>query len=288
MSFCYDVKSEICSKKLGKHCCEHAELLGMLMYAHHFGSDGCTFQTEHREVCERFERLCRHCLKCEPKVELLRGSLLTAELGADICAKVVDRYACDRSIPAQAVDKECCAASFVRGAFLCCGTLVDPNKYYHLELVCEQRTAANWLYALLVSLGFTPKMSERDGVPVVYFKDSEQIEDLLTFVGAANSSLEVMNIKVYKDVRNRVNRKANFEDANYFKTYTASNRQCQAIERLIQAGALSGLSNELQLAARARMERPDATLAELADDCGCSRSGLNHRLQKLIDLSEQL
>jgi DNA-binding protein WhiA len=289
MSFCYDVKNEVCSKKLGKHCCEHAELLGMLLFARRFGREGCTFETEHIDVCERFERLSRHCLKYEPTVIVSRGHLFSAELPAEACAKIADKFGLQGGvIPQAAVEKDCCSAAFVRGAFLSAGSLVDPNKYYHLEFVCEKGALARQLYALMMSLHFAPKISDRDNSTVIYFKESEQIEDILTYVGAVNSSLELMNVKVIKDVRNQVNRKANFEDANYFKTYTAANRQCEAIEKLRAAGALSGLSGGLQTAASARMERPDATLAELAEDCGCSRSGLNHRLNKLIELAEQL
>ena len=125
---------------------------------------------------------------------------------------------------------------------------------------------------------------------MAYCKESEHIEDLLTLMQATQSTLRLMNIKIYKDVRNRVNRVTNCETANLTKTVEAVRRQAQAIERLEQTGMLATLPAPLQQAAQLRLEYPELSLSELGEMMSppLSRSGMNHRLQKLIDLAESM
>ena len=147
---------------------------------------------------------------------------------------------------------------------------------------------AQYLYGFLSGIIENPKMAERDGVYYVYYKHSEAVEDMLTLVGAANAALEVMEIKVEKDMRNKLNRVNNFENANLAKTVNAAVDQTEAIKKIIAAGKLDSLSEALRETAILRKENPDSSLSQLCKISGCSRSGLNHRLKRLIEIANEL
>lgn len=187
------------------------------------------------------------------------------------------------------LELDCCVSAFIRGVFLACGTLTDPSKGYHFELSPAHPEISSKIYALLMGAGFSPKFSKRNSDGTVYFKDSSEIEDVLTFIGAQTATLEMIEAKIFKDMRNNINRVTNFETANYIRTYDAATVQCQAIDKLERAGVLGQLNKELIETAAARVNNPEASLNELCAILGgVSRSGLNHRLQKLIQLSQSL
>ena len=184
-----------------------------------------------------------------------------------------------------------CGAAFLRGAFLTCGTATDPNKEYHLEYAVPHKNLANDLYTLLCEAeGFplTPAVSGRKGAYVVYLKESGQIEDFLTYLGAPGAAMELMQVKMYKEAKNNINRKTNFETANMDKTYSASARQIAAIAAISDTVGLDSLPDNLQELARLRLEEPELTLRELGARLGISRSGVNHRLQRLLELGEKI
>jgi len=149
---------------------------------------------------------------------------------------------------------------------------------------------ANQLYTLLsevTAFPVNPLLASRKGSYVVYWKESGQIEDLLTFLGAAGASMELMQVRMYKEAKNDINRKANFETANMDKTYSASARQIAAIAVLNDVGELSNLPDGLRELARLRLENPEMTLRQLGEALGISRSGVNHRLERLLELGEK-
>lgn len=189
------------------------------------------------------------------------------------------------------LENDCCMAAFLRGAFLSCGMATDPNKEYHLEFSVPYKNLANGLYTLLSEIPaftVTPSIVVRKSGYVVYLKEGGQIEDLLTYLGAAGASMELMQIRMYKEAKNDINRKANFETANMDKTYSASARQIAAIAALSDARMLDSLPEELQELARFRLENPDMTLREMGEALGISRSGVNHRLQRLLEIGTKL
>ena len=188
------------------------------------------------------------------------------------------------------LEDDCCQAAFLRGAFLTCGTAADPQKGYHLEFAVPYQKLANQLYTLLsevTAFPVNPLLASRKGSYVVYWKESGQIEDLLTFLGAAGASMELMQVRMYKEAKNDINRKANFETANMDKTYSASARQIAAIAVLNDVGELSNLPDGLRELARLRLENPEMTLRQLGEALGISRSGVNHRLERLLELGEK-
>ena len=188
------------------------------------------------------------------------------------------------------LEEECCRASFLRGIFFAGGSITDPLKRYHLELTTSHAQASRELDALLRECGYPPKSVSRNGSFVTYFKHSDQIEDFLTLIGAPVAAMNVMSAKLEKDLRNSVNRRLNCDSANLDKAVLASQEQLEAIRALQAAGLLDQLPDKLQLTAALRLENPELSLSELAEefDPPVSKSCLNHRLRKILELAKEL
>ena len=180
-------------------------------------------------------------------------------------------------------DCENCQKAFLAGAFLSCGTVSDPNKDYHLEFTVPFLNLSKSLVTLLGEIDFSPKTANRKGYNIVYFKDSEAIEDCLYIMGASSSMFDMMNVEIVKDLRNKANRTANCEAANIERTVKASREQSAAIEKIEEKKGLDFLKPDLKDMALLRQENPEASLAELSKISGLSRSGVNHRLKKIVE-----
>ena len=143
---------------------------------------------------------------------------------------------------------------------------------------------------LLQELGFSPKSVLRNSYHVTYFKQSEHIEDFLTLIGAPVAAMNVMTAKMEKDLRNSVNRRLNCDSANLDKAVEAAQEQLESIRKLQRAGLLDQLPDKLQLTAALRLENPELTLSELAEefDPPVTKSCLNHRLRKITQLAKGL
>ena len=176
---------------------------------------------------------------------------------------------------------------FLCGAFLACGTVTEPARGYHLEFVPPSEWLCDLLFEVLSTLGYPPKSSVRRGTTVLYYKESEPIEDLLAMMGAVKCSLELMELKIYRDLRNRANRATNCETANIDKMVRTAQKQIADIRYLRDCGLLETLPQELIELAEIRENSPDASLAELAALCGVSRSGVNHRLARLSEAARR-
>ncbi len=176
---------------------------------------------------------------------------------------------------------------FLRGAFLACGSMNNPNKEYQLEFILDNEKELNLLIYILDFYNFSFKATNRQNYLILYTKDSECIEDFLTLIGATKSSLSIMQIKVFKDVRNRVNRATNCETANIDKTVLASYRQIENINYLIKVGAFEKLSDNLKKTAQIRLKNPEMSLREISDELGCeyTKSCISHRLQKINQIA---
>ena len=186
------------------------------------------------------------------------------------------------------------AGAFLRGVFISCGSVTDPNKEYHLEIVLptservSERT--DQLRRFIEEHGMAVKTTVRGKTPVLYAKESGLIEDFLTYIGAGNHALEIMRVKVEKDFRNRVNRSVNCDSANLDKTVAASEKSRRDIEFIIETVGFDALKPELRETARLRLENPESSLSEMCAMFSppISRSGLNHRLKKLSNIAETL
>ncbi|MBQ7782862.1 MAG: DNA-binding protein WhiA, partial [Oscillospiraceae bacterium] len=177
--------------------------------------------------------------------------------------------------------------AFIAGAFLSCGSMTEPLKEYHMEFAVPFEELCSDMKNVLERLGISSKYVERKGLYVLYFKGSEDIEDMLTMMGATKSSIELMNVKILKDVRNKANRIANCDAANIERTLRASEKQIEDIEYIMNTEGLDSLTPELRNMAEIRLENPDVSLKELGEmlDKPVGRSGANHRLKKLMEIA---
>ena len=180
--------------------------------------------------------------------------------------------------------------AFIRGAFLSTGSMSDPNKSYHFEIVCSSEAKARQIQELIGSFDMDAKIVCRKRYFVVYLKEGAQIVDLLNVMEAHVALMDLENVRIFKEMRNSVNRKVNCETANIHKTVSAAVKQIEDIEFLKAAGSFSELSDELLETAGIRLENPDASLKELGlmHNPPIGKSGVNHRLRKLSNLAETL
>lgn len=300
MSFSYSVKKELCSVITDRDR-KYACLYGMLLFCRNFSADSIVFQTENDMVCELFCKLADDVLggsgvASVSKTTRKNNTVLYALSIEDEKYRedIIYRYHISSSslihrIQDENIDNNSIFA-FVAGAFLSCGSVAEPIKEYHLEFVVPYFDLMNDLLNVLTSLGFNAKSTERKGTYVIYLKGSEDIEDLITFMGATMSSIDLMNVKIYKDVRNKANRIANCDAANIERTLKASEKQIEDIEYIMNTEGLESLTPELRNMAELRLENPDVSLKELGEmlDKPVGRSGANHRLKKLMEIAERI
>lgn len=301
MSFSAEIKAELCKIENRKDCCRRAECYGLWLFSKCFSLKEGAVVTENGAAARRM-------LELAAETAGVMGELsygVSRRKKPAYCVRLPDEESRRQLLSAfghtglepslrinrAVLENECCVTAFLRGAFLSCGTATDPQKEYHLEFAVPYRNLANSLYTLLCEVSafaVSPSLAPRKGGYVVYWKEGGQIEDLLTYLGASGASMELMQVRMYKEAKNDINRKANFETANMDKTYSASARQIAAIAALSDAGKLASLPDELQELARLRLENPEMTLRQLGERLGISRSGANHRLQRLLELGEKL
>ena len=297
MSFSSDIKKELCDvRELSPQQAE-AMLYG-IMYASRMDEGRPLIQTENIDLMNAAAELIRAVFP-NVRTGIVRlvknsGSLYTLKIRSG-WEDIAERFGDFSSISREAVsggDEE--SGAFLRGVFVSCGSVTDPNKEYHLELVLPENDRTPALLDFIAEHGMSLKETARGGArskkTVLYAKESELIEDCLTYIGAANHSMEIMQVKIVKDFRNRVNRSVNCENANLDKTVAASNKSTADIEYIFSTMGADWLSPDLRETARLRVENPEMSLSEL---CGIfpekiSRSGLNHRLKKVSKLAEEL
>ncbi len=179
--------------------------------------------------------------------------------------------------------RSCCRRAYIRGAFLAAGSVNDPEKSYHLEIVCQDERVAHFLAELLESFEISAKITLRKKYHVLYVKDGTKIVEMLNVMGAHVGLMDFENMRILKEMRNSVNRKVNCETANIGKTVTAAQRQIDEIRYLMSIDAYKQLPTELKEMAQLRISHPEATLEELGKLCDpqLGKSGVNHRLRRL-------
>lgn len=190
------------------------------------------------------------------------------------------------------IDKKlCCKKAYIKGVFLGSGCIINPEKDYHFEVSFKSKKYAEYTEKILSLFDIEAKMIKRNNSQyVVYIKDSEQISTIIRILEANKSLLEFENIRVEKSIKNDINRSINCETANMTKTMETAIVQIDAIDKIIQAGEYNALSLELQEMSTIRKKYPEASLNELASKCKnkISKSGVNHRLKKIIKIAGEL
>ncbi len=298
MSYAYDVKMELCQTVPPDRERQHAQLYGMLLFGRFFGYQQILMRTEHEQVATLCASLIQTLFSLRTQAQALahpKGrAFFEIELKEDWAARLFEYFGYAPDIISLRINRanmgtEESLRDFVRGAFLSCGTVINPDKDYHLEFAVPHLNLGKDLLFLLKEQGFSPKYVRRGGKYVLYFKDSAQIEDVLTYMGAVRQSLELMNLKVYRDLRNTANRVTNCETANIDKTVNAAAEQVAAIRKLMKNGRYDRLPGQLHEVARLRLAHPEMSLRELGTLLSepLSRSGINHRLKRIVAFAKE-
>ncbi len=304
MSFSSEVKKELCQLEIEKSCCEKAELAGLLAFSGTLlpqsEGGGLRFRTENKFVFKRTEMLLS-ALFIVPYKKIMQqkksGYIYTIALsGGDEFRNMIKALGFWRDgRPKFCVDpfvtgEICCRRAFLRGAFLAGGSVNAPEKSYHLEVETHYHDLAHDLLQLFTDEQIAARSVMRKSNTVIYVKGGEDIAEALTAFGATDSALSLYEIKVEKNMKNKINRRVNCETANITKIANAAAVQIQAIHKLMGSHLASDLSPALVKLAKLRLDNPEASLSDLAKmmDEPISKSGISRRLQKIIDMANSI
>ena len=292
MSFSEQVKEELQALQIKSMCCRKAFLYGLLMGARVKGEQ-ITFRIPEAFAERATSEIKRHFgRECSSRPFVSgRASGTEITFQSDKCASQIEAWDALEYADFKAVSK-CpqCAFAFLRGAFCASGTVSDPATGSHLEFKCTTHARARGLQTYLAQHGMTMGLVTRGKSEGVYIKNNQGVEDVLTLLGSSTMVFELLNKKIEREIRGIENRMTNCDTGNIGKFVSAARKQIAAIEKLDRYGELPRLPDALQDTAMLRMRHPDASLGELAEAHvpPITKSGLNHRLQKLIDLAGEL
>ncbi len=290
-SFSQEVKQEIASVRGKRKCCRAAMLYGMIFGATDAGTEQIRVEADNPAAALPFIRLVREFADVGGRSDASLTNIGDAGLIAALLHAVGTSAGAPAPDPAVMRCREC-GWAFLRGVFLVSGTVTAPRNAchaYHMEFLIRSKEKASDLLAFLTQLGVPPKLIRRGDHGGVYYKDSEAVVDILGHIGANRAAFRMLDVKIYRDLRNNVNRVANCETANIGKTVAAANEQMKAIQAILEAGRADELPEELRQTLDLRAAFPDATLSELAEkhQPPITKSGVNHRLKRLIAFSEK-
>lgn len=298
MSFSGIVKEELATQISPARHCQLAELAALI----HFCGNRCegnrhiALETENEAVVRKCFTLIQKTFNINNVMQA--GKRLIPDNAAE--QKIIQAlYLADReglllplNMPVNTllVKNACCARAFLRGAFLCVGSMSDPEKSYHLEFVCGTRKQAEQLQSIIQEFQIEAKIIKRKKYDVVYLKEGSGIVDLLNVTGAHVSLMNLENLRIVKEMRNSINRRVNCETANISKTVAAASKQVEDILLIRDKYGFEKLPEGLRQMAEIRLEYPDAALKELGEylDPKVGKSGVNHRLRKLSEIADRI
>ncbi|MBP9989067.1 MAG: DNA-binding protein WhiA [Ruminococcus sp.] len=295
MSFTADVKNELTQIEEEKECCRHAYAYGFLLFGKSFSSRSIMCASDYKCVIDSFCDFIESETGFIPEKNTLQSGKHTLKIKTTPSRKsIIEHFGHGmRDISLRInygnFEDECCFGAFLRGVFLTCGSIANPDKNYHLEFVVPYYRLSQDLLKFLIDRNINAKYILRKYTHVVYIKESESIEDLMTLMGAVQSSLTLMGIKIQKDVRNNINRQMNFESANMNRAIDAGLAQIDAINLIEKKQGLDSLPDELKELAILRKNNPDWSLKMLGANLQnpISRSGVNHRFAKILEIAEK-
>ncbi len=300
ISFAGKVKNELCRVGIGRQCCARAEGYGVLLYGNTFTPGEIRIITENGDFAARLPKLFQKAFGVKfdrvPEETNGKGKLIFGITASEKLEKIINTLGYDaRQLTALHVnfgilEEDCCRTAFLRGAFLAGGSVTDPEKRYHLELATSHVPASREVQALMEEMGFLPRSIRRGADALLYFKQSEHIEDFLTKIGAPAAAMDIMTAKVDKEIRNGANRAMNCDMANVNKTLDAAQEQVGAIEKLRRSARWDALPEKLRQTAALRLEYPELSLVQLAEKCDppVTKSCMNHRMRKLLEEAKDL
>ena len=299
ISFSAAAKAEVCRVIPQKYCCAVAECFGILLFANSFGGDGIKIITESREFAQSLPKLFKKAFDVTfdsfPSLEA-PGKLVFQIYDEEKIWQIMDTFGFDAEdtlalhVNLPIVEEECCKTAFLRGAFLAGGSVTDPAKGYHMELSTTHVSVARETYLLIGEvMDFYPKNTARGGGQVLYIKQSEQISDCLTLLGAPVAAMGIMEARLEKELNNKVNRRCNCDDANISKVVEAAQEQIAAIRTLRELGLLEKLPAKLKEAAITREENPESSLSELAAmmEPPITKPAMNNRMKNLVKTAKE-
>ena len=186
------------------------------------------------------------------------------------------------------IEDDCCRAAFLRGVFLAAGTVAGPDKKIHLELATSHHALCREVMSLLLDMNVNPKFAMRKTVSLLYWKDEAGAEDFLTLIGAQHAAMELMQAKVEKQLRNKVNRRVNCETANLIKASNAAAEQIAVIHQALNKGGWEIFPDAMHATIRLRLEHPEMSLTELAAQSQppLSKPGMSHRLKRIVAMAK--
>ena len=276
MSFSSDIKLELAKQSSKSEHCQIAELAAMIMQEGRISIApySLAFETENEVLLDKYATLMKRAF----------GIDVNEPISSEDCKKIIE------AIQGLYLEKTCCKRAFIRGAFMASGSMSDPNKAYHFEIVCRTPEQASRLQELMREFETEPKIVERKNYYVVYLKDGSQIVDMLNVMEAYISLMNLENVRILKEMRNTVNRKVNCETANISKTVNAAVKQIADIELIRDTEGLDSLPLPLRDMAQVRLEHPEAPLKDLGKylDPPVGKSGINHRLRKLAQIADTI
>lgn len=293
MSFASEAREEIAQRSLSlqRDCCVRAAAYGIACFAKFFDARGLMLQTEQCQTARLAQQLFARCGVQGSIQEKQRPSGILYEFGIrapEQAARMHELFGTTGTEPSLQIDPrlircQMCVSAYIGMAFLCSGTVTDPQKEYNIEFLTPRTNLARDFEALLAEHEFAPHRTRRGGVNLVYVKTGANVQKLLAFLGAAGAAERLGAQKAFKQVRNTTNRQTNCDTANLSKTARANAQTLKAIRYLQEHDALQTLPAPLQEAAAKRLANPDLSLAAL---CACfepeiSKSGLSHRMKKL-------
>lgn len=312
MSFSGEVKEELCKKVHPARHCQIGEITAILFLCGKVQIDeedrySLVVQTENEMVAKKFDILVKAAFSTttsivvrkneylkksriyrvtvtehEDAVRILKAAKMMSEDG--ILAEEMEL------IKHTVLQRNCCKRAFIRGAFLVSGSLSDPEKNYHFEIVCNREAKAKQIQSVMNEFDLGARIITRKKYFVVYLKESSSIVDVLNVMEAPLSLMKLENVRILKEMRNTVNRRVNCETANINKTVTAAVKQIEDIRYIKEAGGFGDLSPGLLEVAELRLEYPDVSLKELGTMLNppVGKSGVNHRLRKLSEIAQKL
>ena len=290
MSFSGTVKEELAEYISPARHCQLAELAALFQFGGRLTEDGC-----HIKFDVENEAIARKCFTLLKKTFNINNVM--REEDEEKVFQALHLYDEERRIippdtPVNAllIKNNCCVRAYLRGAFLCAGSMSDPEKSYHLEFVCTRPEQAGQLKRIIQEFQIEAKTIKRKKYYVVYLKEGSGIVDLLNVIGAHVSLMNLENLRIVKEMRNSINRRVNCEAANITKTVTAASRQIEDILLIKKRCGFENLPDNLRQMAEIRLEYPEAPLKELGEylEPAVGKSGVNHRLRKLSEIAEHM
>ena len=301
MSFSTDIKEELCELQIASACCKKAEALGMLIFSRAFSLSEMTFMTELNCIALHYCDLIKELTGVTPIISYSKAGNHKVRIDTrEDRQKILEFFGYTGKEISLSInfanfensdeEENCCYSAFVRGAFLICGNITNPEKEYHLEFNISRIKLASEFLTVLNEINLNMKTLTRNSTQLIYCKESETIEDCLGKIGATKSFFFLMETKALKQVKNKINRRTNFEAANLSRTIEAGMAQIELIEHILSKIKLTDMTEDLAELCTLRLENPEASIDELGKmmSTPLSRSAVSRRLKKLKDIKEEI